>query len=347
MPANIFSILEPFIYLTEERDKRSLEKVLLETLSELISFEALILLRIPQHDKCEYLEPAMSIPESAWRDKLALLPHKYGEKQIEIDEWMNESIDFYKPVKSNMNGSRRAIFPIVSNKVIIGILDIYGFKDDAHSEELLIALTRIYGNFMAVLHDNEHDTLTGLLNRKTFDTRLSELLPDQGSVHLSVVHENENRNIEPDKEHWIGILDIDHFKKINDNFGHLYGDEVLLLFSDIMQETFRGSDLLFRFGGEEFVVVLLNTTEQDAVTVFEKFRNKIEDFSFPQVGQVTVSIGIAKIDEHVHRTTILDQTDKALYYAKEHGRNQTCSYHELIRAGLLSERQIDNNIDLF
>ena len=70
---------------------------------------------------------------------------------------------------------------------------------------------------------------------------------------------NERREEKVDVNNWIGILDIDHFKSINDNYGHVYGDEVLLLFSDLMKKTFRGNDLLFRYGGEEFVVVLDET----------------------------------------------------------------------------------------
>lgn len=335
-------MLENAIYITEERDRRSIEKALLETLSELFSFEAVILLQIPKNSQHKYIDPVLSVPVNACRDKLKLLPAKFGEKKVEIDEWMLNSINFCKPIKTSFNGSTRAIFPLIINKGITGLLDIYGYKDDSETDGAIIALTRIYSNFIAILNESELDTLTGLLNRKTFDRRLAEIFSDQDSMPSST----ENKNINPDIKHWIGILDIDHFKRVNDTFGHLYGDEVLLLFSGIMQKTFSNNPL-FRFGGEEFVVILLNVTEAEALEKFEKFRKNIEEFTFPQVGQVTVSIGMAKINEDNHMTTLLEQIDKALYYAKEHGRNQVCNYHELISKGLLSERKINNDIDLF
>ena len=343
MSSNTLQILEPAIYITEERDRRSLEKALLETLSELFSFETVILLQIPKNSKHKYIEPVLSVPVNACHDKLKLLPAKFGEKKVEIDEWMFDSINFCKPIKTSFNGSPRAIFPLIINKVITGLLDIYGYQDNSETDSAIIALTRIYSNFIAILQDSEHDTLTGLLNRKTFDRRLAEIFSDQDSMPSIT----ENQNINPDIKHWIGIMDIDHFKRVNDTFGHLYGDEVLLLFSGIMQKTFSNNELLFRFGGEEFVVILLNVTETEAVAKFEKFRKNIEEFTFPQVGQVTVSIGVAKINEEIHITTLLEQIDKALYYAKEHGRNQVCNYDELISKGLLSERKINNDIDLF
>ena len=160
--------------------------------------------------------------------------------------------------------------------------------------------------------------------------------------------EKERRNDRNDDScHWIGILDIDHFKNINDNFGHMYGDEVLLLFANLMEKTFRNSDLLFRYGGEEFVVVLSPTTESEAFLVFDRFRKKLESFNYPRIGKITISIGIVNINSQEHPTTLLEHADQSLYYAKEHGRNQVCNYNELIKAGKLKVRQIESDIDLF
>lgn len=337
MSSKIFSMLEPAIYITEERDKRSLEKVLLETLYELYNFEAIILFEISKNIALNYVEPKISIPETACQDNLLnLFEGEYDEYRVEIDEWMSESINFCKPVIKVLENSTRAIFPLITNKNITGLLDIYGYQDNPEIESALIALTRIYGNFMALVQDNELDALTGLFNRKTFNLRLSEIFTNE----TCKVNNDDNG-------HWLAILDIDHFKRVNDSFGHLYGDEVLLLFSNIMQKTFSRKELLFRFGGEEFVVILCNQTESDAFAKFDEFRENVESFVFPRVGQVTVSVGMAKLYEGIHSTTLLEQTDKALYYAKEHGRNQVCNYHDLIRKGLLIEKEIDTDIDLF
>ena len=127
----------------------------------------------------------------------------------------------------------------------------------------------------------------------------------------------------------------------------MYGDEVLLLFADLMRKIFRSTDLLFRHGGEEFVVVLVPAAESDSFRIFERFRQNVELFEFPQVGQVTVSIGMVKIDAQDNPSTLLEYADQALYYAKEHGRNQVCNYNELIKAGILKVRHTKNDIELF
>jgi diguanylate cyclase (GGDEF)-like protein len=145
----------------------------------------------------------------------------------------------------------------------------------------------------------------------------------------------------------VGIIDIDHFKNVNDRFGHIFGDEMLLLFAGMMKKEFRNTDLLFRFGGEEFVVFLLNINEQEAFNKFDGFRQRLQQFVFLQINTITVSIGITQIDTQFHSTKLLEQADQALYYAKEHGRNQVRNYHHLINAGSLSTLQIDNKIDLF
>jgi len=198
------------------------------------------------------------------------------------------------------------------------------------------------------MDDNEHDTLTGLLNRKTFDAQLSDLLSNvEEEKDAFSLRENDRRVKKNNLYHWVGILDIDHFKSINDNHGHVLGDEVLLLFADLLKKSFRNSDLLFRYGGEEFVVVLSPLQEAEAVMVFERFRTALEGFKFPQVGQVTESIGMVTIDEGEHQTMILEKADKALYYAKENGRNRVCDYHDLINLGALVERQVESDIELF
>jgi Diguanylate cyclase, GGDEF domain len=90
---------------------------------------------------------------------------------------------------------------------------------------------------------------------------------------------------------WLGLVDIDKFKCINDNYGHLFGDEVLLLVSQLMKKSFRGTDQLFRFGGEEFVIVLDHATTEGVEVAFDRLRETIAAFEFPQVGRVTISLG--------------------------------------------------------
>ncbi|WP_306306215.1 GGDEF domain-containing protein [Methylomonas koyamae] len=119
-----------------------------------------------------------------------------------------------------------------------------------------------------------------------------------------------------EKSSWIAMLDIDNFKRINDTYGHLYGDEVLLVFSQAMEKHFRYNDFLFRFGGEEFVVILNLVNQADAEATFERFRAAIERHRFPISGPVTVSIGLTHIDHLTLPIHLLDRADKALYQPK-------------------------------
>jgi diguanylate cyclase (GGDEF)-like protein len=190
-----------------------------------------------------------------------------------------------------------------------------------------------------LLSDNERDTLTGLLNRKNFDGRILKIMASRRAT--------PRRASDPDSHYCLAILDIDHFKQVNDRFGHLYGDEVLLLFARIMEESFRDNDLLFRYGGEEFIVILKNSKQVDCTKVLERFRKQVESFSFPQVGRVTVSIGHVQITDQGLPTTIIGQADQSLYYAKENGRNQVCSYEKLLADGKLSQVKHQGEIELF
>ncbi|MFZ2404918.1 MAG: GGDEF domain-containing protein [Methylobacter sp.] len=187
--------------------------------------------------------------------------------------------------------------------------------------ELLGYLRGIYRN-LVILHDSkERDVLTKLPNRQSLDARLLQVCEHYSDYQ--VIDKSE------EKSSWIAILDIDHFKRVNDDFGHLYGDEVLLIFSQLMGKCFRYNDFLFRFGGEEFVVILNLASQETAVNVFNRFRESVANYNFPTVGRVTVSIGLTHVDGVSMPTTQLDHADKALYHAKENGRNRVILYEDM------------------
>jgi diguanylate cyclase (GGDEF)-like protein len=133
------------------------------------------------------------------------------------------------------------------------------------------------------------------------------------------------------------VVDVDHFKRVNDSFGHLFGDEVLLRMGELMRKTFRGGDRLFRFGGEEFVVILNAADEKLAAASFNRFRISVENHEFPQVGQVTCSIGFTAVSAMDVPTDVVGRADEALYFAKEHGRNQVCCYEQLVAEGAIEK----------
>ena len=120
------------------------------------------------------------------------------------------------------------------------------------------------------------------------------------------------------------VVDIDHFKSINDKFGHAQGDQVLVRVAQAISKTLRQTDQVFRFGGEEFVIVLSNTRYHDALIIAERIRIAVADadltYEDQQIG-ITVSLGVSSKKDGDKRDQLFQRADKALYAAKEHGRN--------------------------
>jgi diguanylate cyclase (GGDEF)-like protein len=192
---------------------------------------------------------------------------------------------------------------------------------DREMLELLGNLRGVYRN-LVILHDSkERDVLTKLPNRQSLDARLLQVCEHYSDYQVI--------DMTQEKSSWIGMLDIDHFKRVNDDFGHLYGDEVLLIFSQLMGKCFRYTDFLFRFGGEEFVVILNLASQETAVAAFNRFREEVANYKFPTVGRITVSIGVTHVDGKSMPTTQLDHADKALYHAKDTGRNRVILYEDM------------------
>lgn len=123
------------------------------------------------------------------------------------------------------------------------------------------------------------------------------------------------------------LIDIDYFKLINDTFGHLTGDIVLKEFANILKNSVRDTDFVGRWGGEEFIVLCLQTDQNGAFALAEHLRVKIEEFDFTSVGKKTASFGIATCTEHDNVKSIIENADIALYEAKNNGRNMVISYN--------------------
>ena len=211
---------------------------------------------------------------------------------------------------------------------------------------MIDGIVGVYRNFHNLLDYSERDSLTGLLNRKTFDDQLARVL--QGTPEPPLPGQPERRQQQgAGLEQWLAVMDIDHFKLVNDRFGHLYGDEVLILIANMLQSSFRSDDRVFRFGGEEFVVLLRSTTAANAGRIIDRFRKAVEAHQFPQVGKVTVSIGFTSIKACESPVVTLGHADQALYYAKTHGRNQVCHYDQLVADGLLQAVAPTTTVELF
>ncbi len=122
----------------------------------------------------------------------------------------------------------------------------------------------------------------------------------------------------------IAIIDIDYFKKINDAYGHLCGDYILKELAYLMVQNFRKTDMVFRYGGEEFVVILTETGADKAIVPLERLRKTVEDYDFRYDGEklkITVSIGVSSNTDFVNPSEMFNDADKALYEVKNTGRN--------------------------
>ena len=158
-------------------------------------------------------------------------------------------------------------------------------------------MLRVYRSHLAALEYADTDELTGLANRRTFDDQFSRIVLAEtrrkdGRRESTTVAARARISRSPTST---------FSSRVNDRFGHPYGDEVLVLFAGLMRDTFREGDKLFRFGGEEFVVLISNCGVDDALIAFERFRAAVEAFQFPQVGRVTVSIGVTSLHPRRYR----------------------------------------------
>lgn len=246
------------------------------------------------------------------------------------------------------SGLIRHVHPLYGQEGIEALLELVGPEYAEGDARLVAAFLKIFRNYMRILDESERDTLTGLFNRRTFDRNLDRLLSQAKTGGIADSSQPERRDDAKTKSHWLAVLDIDLFKRVNDRFGHIYGDEVLILLSGIMRKVFRENDKLFRFGGEEFVVALAPTDMEGARNVLERLRKTVESYAFPQVGQVTVSIGFVRITNQDVPTTVIGHADEALYYAKQHGRNQVCSYDDLVSQNKIANLEIvHGDVELF
>ncbi len=241
-------------------------------------------------------------------------------------------------------GPYLTLFPINTEANVCSLLEVE--SETALSPDIeakVDSVLRLYENLQSLLDYGEKDTLTELLNRKTFDSAFWRAAQAQEAPVEE--GQTERRGQSEQANYWLAMIDIDHFKSVNDNYGHLIGDEVLLLLARHMRTSFRFLDQLYRFGGEEFVILMRCADHAAATGALERFRTQIAAHDFPQVGHITISIGFTPLRDNDTPSGAFDRADKAVYYAKGHGRNQVCSYTTLVSAGEL-EAQVDNSEDV-
>jgi diguanylate cyclase (GGDEF)-like protein len=224
-----------------------------------------------------------------------------------------------KPFRVFSEAQSRMSIPLISFGQTLGVLTLYSSEKNAFRESEwrpLEAVADICSSSIQNAHYVERirklsylDGLTGIFNRRFFELRIMEEIERarRSRTGMAVI-----------------IADIDQFKKLNDEFGHLLGDEVLRQVSSLFHRQVRKIDVVCRYGGEEFAILLTNTNAEHAMSVAEKLRRLVEGWQFPGVPRtVTISAGVAAFPDHGSaRDQLVHAADTGLYAAKKAGRNR-------------------------
>jgi len=339
------NILSRLVEITGHRDHTSLDVSVLSALEDLVGAVEIRTCEIFRFREDLFVRQRVLIKSGKLVMVEELPDAEHGGEPIENFPVLRACIEANAPKVEEITpeGMHILWFPIWINDKVSTCLSISNATSySGEALKVIEGIVRVYHNYQSLLDYSERDSLTGLLNRKTFDENFSKMV---SSVSDGQVNETDRRH-HTEKEQWLAVVDIDHFKRVNDQFGHLYGDEVLILVANILRSSFRSQDRVFRFGGEEFVILLRSTTLIEARKIFERFRTNIEQHVFPQIGQVTVSLGFSSIQAETP-VVILGHADQALYYAKSNGRNQVCYYDELVEEGLLKSEVSNDSVEFF
>ncbi len=328
-------------HLTAQRDRELLDVTLAQGVLELLSLEQVGVYRLigaeeeTRHWFCGGLarRGAMVVSDPPWAD----LAHLPAMSDHPLRQAAVQSRNLTQSADLNGDGEPTppciTVLPLPVEVGLAGVLEITSDQPMGTTAlRQLQTLLKVFGNFQNLLESSQRDALTGLLNRQTFDAAfLRAAMPVASDVLTGA---GERRQQHP-TSHWLAVIDIDHFKRVNDGFGHLIGDEVLVLLARIMRLSFRHYDRLYRFGGEEFVILLRGGTENDALAAFERFRRNVEQYPFPQVGQVTVSIGFTEVAHHDTPNGAFARADRSVYEAKHQGRNRIFNHEALVMGGVI------------
>jgi diguanylate cyclase (GGDEF)-like protein len=316
---------------TAQRDRGALDLSVVRLLMQFLDARAVTLHRVVEHAKVKRVARGAAITREQGEIAADLLQDTAALPTLADEAGLLDCVNANRVVEENgSDGAVTYLFPVEGEREVTGVLEIdLAAPMHARDDRLVRGILRILKNQLSLLDYGERDTLTGLLNRKTFEARFDKL--------CRALREQPRAAPAPERPNWLGLLDVDHFKSINDGYGHLFGDEVLLLISQIMMRTLRGADQLFRFGGEEFVIVLDEVAPAGAHIAFERVRAAVEAHTFPQVGRVTISLGYTQIRPQDVPATCIERADAALYYAKHNGRNNTRDHAALVAAGALGD----------
>jgi diguanylate cyclase len=235
----------------------------------------------------------------------------------EYEEFVSESINKLSD-EASVQEIKNVVGKIINKTKALGS---YGKNLQHQLKETTSALETLKKDFERAKSEALVDFLTGVPNRKAFDDTLAKLTGNavSGGKDLSLL-----------------MIDIDHFKKFNDEHGHMLGDKVLKFVAQKIRDLVRGRDFVARFGGEEFAVLLSQTSLDGARVVAEGIRSYFAQSPLKgsatsrNLGTITVSIGVACYRPGEAPEELISRSDEALYSAKKHGRNRVTSESEVL-----------------
>ncbi|WP_047244194.1 GGDEF domain-containing protein [Chromobacterium subtsugae] len=325
-------ILDSLVELTSQREQDMLESSLLSTLVEVMRVDRVELFSCRWVNNAPYIRRRLEARSGAGKPDI---------RETSADSWQPPPVFLYELLDQldRGDGIHRVpggmCLPLRCMGSITSLVIIHAAGDAKINRAMLKAMARIHENFLRVLFEADRDMLTALHNRRKFDQRIYGLI-------AALQHPQA-----PPDPCVLALLDVDLFKRVNDLYGHMVGDEVLLLLAQLMQQSFGEDDGLFRYGGEEFALLLQAPDLEQAEAALERFRQRVALHVFPQVKNLTISIGYTRVNPAQLPGQLVEQADRALYYAKSHGRDQVRSYEKLVADGSLAAPQAGGEIDVF
>ncbi|MBB1077351.1 GGDEF domain-containing protein [Rhodoferax sp. 4810] len=336
------TFIEHIVKLTNHRDRDLLELTLSKALIDLLPLERIVIARVMREEGV-----------SRWLE-VARLDVKGGGRvidpqRVDFQSLVNleDASDRFKCLETRSlvevawagpEGPRITLLPLFSDSRLedSGVLELHSEAAlSPDSLTLVDALRQIYRNMYSLLEYSDRDPLTGLLNRKSLDDAfysavledLDGTVPSRGSTA-----EQERRHRVP-ANYWLGSAAIDNFELIGDKHGAAVAEEVLQRVARIMSSTFRTYDRLYHFGAEKYGVLMHCPDEALVLSAFERFRTNVEATKFPQVGRVTVSSGFTTVRADDSPASALENTERAVDFARRGGGNKACSHVGLVRRG--------------
>lgn len=317
---------EWIVSITQQEEEPDLDQALLSAITELPDIEDFALY-VNKHFGKD-IPPLLLNPDSSLEplesQEVNLILQKVAKNKIRI---------------SSAFGHYTSYIPTYYLGEVIGVLLVESeYELPERSIMLAVHVLNVYANQLALIHRSRLDPLTELLNRQTFDKKVIEII--SGDTFITSTRASAKQS------HWfLALLDIDHFKRVNDNFGHVIGDEVILLVARLIKNSFRIDDFIFRYGGEEFAVLFQASDEHDARNMLNRVRCNVAEYPFPQVNNLTISSGFLALSEIDMVSVLVHKADLALYHSKNNGRNQVTAYTELEIEQ--ESDSVDDGIELF